>query len=71
VRYLDGFGSGGTGVDGEDGPAVFTVIAAAAVASVLLKVLWGLLLRSQVGWGVNDVVLACSVALLSSSECVA
>jgi len=51
VRYLDGFGSGGTGVDGEDGPAVLTIVAAAitsaaAFTSALLKVFWWPALRS-------------------------
>ncbi len=46
MRYLDRLGGGCIGVNGEGGPAVFTVVAAtavaasaAAVASALLKVL--------------------------------
>ena len=60
------------GVDGEGGPAIVAVIAtvAAAASSTLSKVLWGSALRSQVGWGVNDIVLACSVTFLSSRGCV-
>ena len=76
VRNADGFRGGGTGVDGEDGFAVVAAAAAAAAvtsvtatASALLKVLVGSLLRSQVGWEVNDIILACSVVLLSSSGC--
>ncbi len=56
ARHSDGFRGGGMSVDGESSPAVLAVVAvtaaaanAAAVASVSLKVLWGLLLRSQVG----------------------
>ncbi len=74
VRNVDGLGSGGSGVDGEDGFAVVAAAAAVtsvtAAASVLSKVSVGLLSRSQVGWEVNDIVLACSVTLLSSSGCV-
>src|SRR6266851_8548934 len=73
ARYADGFGGGSVGVDGEGGPAVLAVAAAAAAAvtsSVLLKVFWGSVLRSQVGWGRNDTVLACFVIFLSSRGCV-
>jgi len=73
VRNVDGFGGRCSSVDGEDG---FVTVAAAAVASVaaaasaLSKVSVGSLSRSQVGWGVSAIVLACSVVLLSSSGCV-
>ena len=74
VGYADGLGGGSTGVNSEDGFAVLTVAAAvasvAAAASALLKVSVGSLSRSQIGWEVNDVVLACSVVLLSSSGCI-
>jgi len=72
VQCVDGLRGRGVGVGGEGSPAVFTVAAsAAAVASALSKVFLGLLLRSQVGWGVDDIVLACSVILLSSRGCAA
>ena len=74
VRNADGLGGGHMGVDGEGGLAVVTAAAAVAsvtaAASALSKVSVGVVSRSQVGWEVNDVVLACSVALLSSSGCV-
>ncbi len=78
MRNVDGLRSGGTGVDGEDcftvvaaAAAVTSVASVAAAASALSKVSVGSLSRSQVGWEVNDVVLACSAILLSSSGCVA
>jgi len=74
VRYANGLRGGSTGVDSEDGFAVLAVVAAAAsvaaTASALSKVSVGSLLRSQVGWVVNNVVLACSAILLSSRGCV-
>ena len=65
------------GVDGVGSPATFAaaaIIAASAVTTVstLSKVLWWSLLRSQIGCGVKggeDVVLACSVTLLSPNGC--
>ena len=75
VRNVDGLGSGGSGVNGDDSFAVVTaaavVASVAATASALLKVSVGSLLRSQVGWEVSDIVLACSAILLSSSGCIA
>ena len=62
-----------SGVSGDNGVAA---VAAAAVASVAAafsawsKVSVGATLRSQVGWVVGDIVLACTVVLLSSSGCV-
>ena len=74
ARNADGLGGGCLGVDGEDGLAFVTAAAAVAsvtaVASALSKVSVGAVSRSQVGWEVDDVVLACSVVLLSSSGCV-
>ncbi len=76
-RYVDRFGGSCTSVDSEDSPAVLAIVAAAiasaaAVASILLKMLWGLALRSQVGWGigVDDVVLVIFAGLLSSRGCI-
>jgi hypothetical protein len=75
-----GFWGGGLSVN-VDRPAVKVALcvgAAAAAASVavtlftLLKVLWGLLSISQVGWEVgvrNDILLAHFAAFLSSSGC--
>ncbi len=78
MRCLDRLRDGGVGVDGEGSLAAFTVAAAAAVtasaaavASASSKVFLGSLSRSQVGWGVSDVILACSTTLLSSSRCIA
>ena len=73
-RDADNFWGSCSGVDS---PAVkeFAVAAAAstvAAASTELKVLWGLLSRSQAGeeWGRKvDVVLAFCFALLSSAGC--
>jgi hypothetical protein len=51
---------------------VGAVAAAASLAvalSTLLKVLWGSLSISQVGWVRDDILLACFAALLSSSGC--
>ena len=67
-----------SGVGGDDGVAAVAaaVAAAAAVASVAAafsassKVSVGSVSRSQVGWEVGDIVLACTVVLLSSSGCV-
>ena len=60
------------GVDGENGLAADTAVvtSAAAVASTSSKVLQGSLSRSQTGWVVDDIVLACPIVLLSSSGCV-
>jgi len=77
-RYSDGFGGGCVSVDsGGSSPAIITVDAAvvasfAAAAFIFLKVLWRLVLRSQVGWGVgvDDVVLALFADLLSSRGCI-
>ncbi len=68
---MDRFGGGCACVDGEDGSAVFTIIAA-AIAFASLKVLRWLVLRSQVGWevGVDDIVLAIFASLLSSRGCI-
>src|SRR6266851_2220841 len=71
VRYADGLGGCSVGVNGEDSLAVFTVVAVASAAAAALassKVLLGSLSRSQVGWGRKDIVLACSVTLLSFSR---
>ncbi len=73
VRDVDRLWGCCSGVDGEDGLAV--VAAAAAVASVAAasassKVLVWAASRSQVGWEVGDVILACAVVLLSSSGCI-
>ena len=74
VRDADRLWSRCSGVDGEDGPAVVAAAAAvtsvAAAASASSKVLVGAVSRSQVGWEVGDIVLACTVVLLSSSGCV-
>src|SRR5216683_2363016 len=75
VRSADGFQCHSPGVDGDD--SVAAVVAAAAAASVAAafstcsKVFVGATSRSQVGWEVGDIVLACTVVLLSSSGCVA
>src|SRR6266851_551042 len=75
VRSADRFWCCCSGVDGDDGVAA-VVAAAAAVASVAAafstcsKVFVGATSRSQVGWEVGDIVLACTVVLLSSSGCV-
>ncbi len=60
------------GVDGEGGPAVFTGVAAAAAGASALKMFWRLVSRSQVGCevGVDDIVLAHFLDLLSFSRCV-
>ena len=74
VRDVDRLWCRCLGVDGDDGVAV--VAAAAAVTSVaaafsaLSKVSVGAVPRSQVGWEVGDIILACTVVLLSSSGCV-
>ncbi len=74
VRSMDGLGGGSLSVDGDDGFAAAAAAAAvasvAAAASAFLKVSVGSLSRSQVGWEVSDVILACSAVLLSSSGCV-
>ncbi len=72
VRSADGFRCGSPGVDGDGGftTGAAAVTSVAAAASTLSKVSVGAFLRSQVGWE-NDVVLACSVILLSSSGCIA
>ena len=72
VRYADGLGGGSVGVDGKDGFAVLAAAVASvtATASALSNVFVGSLSRSQVGWEVDDIVLACSIILLSSSRCV-
>ncbi len=71
VRDADRFRGGSLGVNGEGSvaAAAAAVTSVTATASALLKVLVGSLLRSQVGWEVNDIILACSVVLLSSSGC--
>ena len=77
ARDVYGFWGGGLSVN-VDRPAVKVALcvgAAAAAASVavtlftLLKVLWGLLSISQVGWVRDDILLAHLAALLSSSGC--
>ncbi len=70
MRDVDRLGGGRPGVDGEGGLTVAAVASVAAAASASSKVFVGVVLRSQVGWGVSDIVLACSVVLLSSSGCV-
>ena len=71
---MDGLGGGHPGVNGEDGfafvAAAAAVASAAAAALALSKVSVGAVSRSQVGWEVGDIVLACIVVLLSSSGCV-
>ncbi len=75
VRSADRFRCRCPGIDGDGGVAA-VVAAAAAAASVAValstcsKVLVGATSRSQVGWEVGDIVLACTVVLLSSSGCV-
>ena len=70
MRYTDGFRGGSVGVDGEGSLAILTAVTnTAAASSALLKVLWGSASRSQVSWGVSDLVLTCSAALLSFRGC--
>ncbi len=61
-------------INGGDSPAVLAVVtaavaSAAAIASVSLKMLWWLAMRSQVSWeiGVDNIVLVIFAGLLSSS----